>query len=324
MPLRPPYTCPRCGYETPKRPHMRYHFYATKKTCQGIVNTLELTDEIKHHVLDNRIYHIKDEVKVMNQTINNYNTMNNIVAGMDVVDKITQYALYKHVGINAIEDTIASRYETTITQLQDNTFDVSTSKPDFMDIVHTVTSARDFRDNELLLENLNCIYDAKRKRVQVYSGVRWESQVDGITWLAGNIVAEYLEAYEMFLIRKLYGGGPVLQGTEVTAINKCIRDYYTFIACFEIQPYACVKHTDEFDEDAANEILTKYTKLYEEVAEALSNSYVKSIHKQMLDIVKSNSQNNVIDLDKSIINLVNVQPDFKRILFQARGILMEN
>ena len=57
QPLRPPYLCPRCGYNTPKKPHMRYHFYATKKPCQGIVRLIELTEEIKQTILDHRVYH---------------------------------------------------------------------------------------------------------------------------------------------------------------------------------------------------------------------------------------------------------------------------
>lgn len=63
MPPRVPYECPRCGYKTTKRPHMRYHFYNTTKTCQGIVSNIEVTEEIKQHVLDHRVYHQQNAKK---------------------------------------------------------------------------------------------------------------------------------------------------------------------------------------------------------------------------------------------------------------------
>jgi hypothetical protein len=60
MPKKPNYQCPRCGYETHQRGHMNSHFYNTKKSCPAIKNPIDLTDEIKEYILDNRIYHQRD------------------------------------------------------------------------------------------------------------------------------------------------------------------------------------------------------------------------------------------------------------------------
>lgn len=52
----PPYCCPRCNYQTPKKTYMDKHFYQTKKTCPGHMNNIELTEDIKQFILTNRIY----------------------------------------------------------------------------------------------------------------------------------------------------------------------------------------------------------------------------------------------------------------------------
>lgn len=43
---------------------MLSHFYKTKKSCPAIKNTIDLTDEIKEYIIDNRIY-------CQRETINN-------------------------------------------------------------------------------------------------------------------------------------------------------------------------------------------------------------------------------------------------------------
>lgn len=54
---RDPYTCPRCGYETPKRDRAFNHLYNLKKPCPASRCNIPLTEAVKQFVLDNRIYH---------------------------------------------------------------------------------------------------------------------------------------------------------------------------------------------------------------------------------------------------------------------------
>jgi hypothetical protein len=52
----PPYTCPRCGYDTHSKSGMRNHLYKKLKACPAIREQLQLTDEVKEYILDNRVY----------------------------------------------------------------------------------------------------------------------------------------------------------------------------------------------------------------------------------------------------------------------------
>lgn len=66
---KPPYECIRCGYKTNDKYLMRRHFYDKKKTCQGIVNNIELTDDIKECILENRKYKMPLENEKLNKQI---------------------------------------------------------------------------------------------------------------------------------------------------------------------------------------------------------------------------------------------------------------
>lgn len=57
--IKQPYTCPCCGYETRNKSHMQIHLFDLKKPCPQLVRKLELTDEIKQHIMRNRIYIIE-------------------------------------------------------------------------------------------------------------------------------------------------------------------------------------------------------------------------------------------------------------------------
>lgn len=73
MPIRPDYTCPRCGYKTDRKSSMEYHLVKAKNTCPILENDIELTDDIKNYILTNRIYkfHHPNNEKVTGKKITN-------------------------------------------------------------------------------------------------------------------------------------------------------------------------------------------------------------------------------------------------------------
>jgi len=328
-----PYSCPRCGYSSILRGNINQHFYKKKKACPATANDIELTDTIKDYVLNNRIYKIKDEAKIITQTINYNNTMNNYVSGMDVVDKITRLANHKQIEILDFEDKLEAKYEKCVERLENDSFkyDYNLEPSDFMLIVDNLTKAiRGAQRNEFL-EELNVVYDAKRKRINVYSG-KWEEYLvaNGIAYLVNTIIDYYLESYEIYLMRKIAKSDSI---SQVSALMKSLRGYYQFIACFEIQPFCkgkCDnqilynKDTPEYDMDpdidGGFEVANRFSAMYNEIYGGLTNTLRKSKQAEMLDIIKSNSKNNLAELDKDIIDLVNIDFAFKQGLFE-RGMI---
>ena len=69
-----PYTCIRCGYNTVDKFLMRRHLFERKNVCPGQVNMIQMTDEIRQCILDNKVYIIethKIQKQIVNQTIIN-------------------------------------------------------------------------------------------------------------------------------------------------------------------------------------------------------------------------------------------------------------
>jgi hypothetical protein len=315
--MQVPYECPRCNYKTPKKSSIKTHFIR-QKSCPAVVNNINLTEEIKECVLENRVYKVKDETKTIVQNINYNNTMINFVGNMDAVEKIMRVAQYQQVGINSFDNTCEQTYEAVVNKMDIGTFDLYNSKPDFMEIVNRLTSARDnSKDRRLKLENLNCLYDIKRKRLRVYDGT-WDDHLDnsGLEFIANTIVDRYLEAYEIYIIKNIYGD-VVLTGLEASEARECLKDYYKFIACFDIKPYATEKALQDsyFDEVVREQIYKDLGEMYDQINDSMTKTYFKDIHKQMMDIIKSNTYISIAELDKAIIGIVNVQSDFKQLLF---------
>jgi len=94
MSQKPLYECIRCGYKTAHKSSMRNHLYKNKKPCPAVKNKLDLTDEIKEEIMNNRIYEIKVEPKhspVFNQ---------NLVIDMENIEKIR--TILEHNGKNLL------------------------------------------------------------------------------------------------------------------------------------------------------------------------------------------------------------------------------
>jgi hypothetical protein len=62
MPKKIKYGCIRCGYETNSKAHMYKHLFLKLSPCPQTLNIIELTDEIKQHIIDNRIYIIPEKI----------------------------------------------------------------------------------------------------------------------------------------------------------------------------------------------------------------------------------------------------------------------
>jgi len=54
--MNPQYTCPRCGYKTKNKTKMYRHLYEKQKVCAGCVSNIELTEDVKECILENRVY----------------------------------------------------------------------------------------------------------------------------------------------------------------------------------------------------------------------------------------------------------------------------
>ena len=316
------YQCPRCGYQTCQKGHMRSHLYNTKKPCPSSKNDIELTDEIKNYILDNRVYNMtKTEITptTVHNTINNFHVINALISNMDPLEKLTKYIDYKNLEITDIDDHLEETFVLKSKRLEGNKLKhFSLSIPDMLEVVDGVTSM-------CQVENFNIIYDEKLNKLKLFSCGNWKSHLidSGIKELIEKIQACYLNYYECYLIRKITSGTP----HEKKQAEEHLEQYYKFIACFDITPYATDKTNNQilynadddkyhikvdpsnFDEYSLQDFwMSKYKKIKDTITMQEHNKVTRNVK----DIIKRNSRNNVVELNKKMMELFQMDESFKK------------
>ena len=310
-----PYTCPRCGYTSEQRSHMNKHLYQVKKPCPGSKATIELTDTIKQHILDNRVYHIpkQPKQKIINQTINNYNTMNNFINNIDVIEKLTKYMEHKNQELISFDDAIDSRFSARVQQLDhtsDHSEHVELVKEDLLKVIDAVSNICTQLPK---MESFNMLYDAKMNRLKFYDNGEWTEQLilSGIQFMLKAIQDSYLEQYEFYLIRK------IIADPSMMVRQRCrnlLEEYYKFIGALQVEPAVKTVESDGEILDTSStstETCEEFRTLYNKQRTSVSQRECNTLKKDILDIIKGNSKRNISELNKCVLDLFQMDDAFK-------------
>lgn len=305
-----PYTCVRCGYETYLKDDIRKHMYKRKKPCPCTVTTIEITDEIKEWILENRIYSIPKEKPVtITQTINNYNTINNMIISMAPMDKITKLCKIQNLHIKNLEYSIGDHFDKKNEKMLEPTeLDAfyQIGKDDIHDAIDKVTRCKrnDFSD-------FCIIFDSKLNRLMVRNESKWmEMSVSkGIKYIINLLKEFHLDNYEVFLVR--YIEKSAMNTRMVQKGEELLKEYYSFIACFELLPYVNTCSSSFIDGKTKEEIEDNYLPKYNKVMDTTSISKQKQFKSQVLETIKKNGKSNIADLNAYLLNLIQVDQEFK-------------
>lgn len=308
------YICPRCGYQTYYKSHIKDHLFGKKKLCPTSLHMIELTDEIKSHVLNFKVYHVPKSTSNQ-QTINNYNIMNNILSKMDVVDKINKYIEYKNIDLVDFEDKIEDKYAVSIAKLDNHKYNnFSLEKDDFLNIVDTLTTIVDVGD-------CNIIYHDILKKILVREDGKWVDMLldRGEDYIVNKIQLSYLDSYEAYLIRKMFSNDQnscfIRQQTK-----EHIQNYYKFISCFNCEPYVKNKSDnvllgEEFYSETYD-IEEELLHIYNNVQKHLRLYESNKIRREVIDIIKRNTKKSIVELNRKMMELFNMDEDFKTKVLQ--------
>ena len=311
---------------------MRRHLYENKKIYPSLQNNVEVTDDIKEYILANRIYNIPLPIKesqtqpqptpqqIINQTINHYHQINNVVSNMDVIDKINRYTDYKNIEIIDLEDRIEDQYHKQIKRLEHGKV-TSTFRLDYQNIMEVIDSVTCIKD----IDTLNVLYDEVLNKLKLYFSGEWRNVLleAGIKQIIEKIQVCYLDHYECFLIRRYNDSS--FQWQLKTQIKEHIEDYYKFLSIFEITPYVYQKTNNEIlysmedpryhntdTSDDKHSIEDEWYPRYIAIKNKLSISEVNKVKKEVHNIVKRNSKASVIDLNKKMMEIIQMDEEFKK------------
>lgn len=320
---RDKYTCPCCGFCTENKSHMYIHLYKLKKPCPCTKAKIELTEEVKQDILKNRIYHPPKEDKpaTINQTINNYNTVNNFIGNLDTMYKLNKYIDYKKIDLVDFSQSVEDKYANTTQLLEENKTKISLKQDDFLEIVNSVSNITD-------IEKFNLLYDSKSNKVKLYEEGEWQEFIatNGIKKIVETIKDSYLDSYELYLIRNMKCQTLTLHKRSKFRDN--LEEYYRFLIAFDLEPYCKDKNNyeilyniddekhDTFVESSnveAYSIEEECCKIYRNMKESRKNiSQCNKIVKEIKDIIKRNTQVNASEINKRVLDLFSSDPLFKK------------
>jgi hypothetical protein len=150
---------------------MRKHFYELKNPCSDETG-IELTDEIKEHVLKNQKYvpPKQEKSKIVNQTVTTYNFFNNLVTQLDFGQKIDLLMDHQKQKLIDFEDGLSNRFETRIQKLENDQYPNGyyLDEDGFLKIIDGVTKID--KDS---LQMFNILFDKTVRRLKLYSCGDW-------------------------------------------------------------------------------------------------------------------------------------------------------
>lgn len=237
----PPYTCPRCGFSTDKKDRISYHLFKMKRQCPALVAVLDLTDDIKKFVMDNRIY--REQVpQVIKTFVTNYNQINNfnaVISNMDDVKKLERYMTYKGEKIAGFASSIRLKYSKRAKEYAKDTLD-NVELFEEEGLVNVVDDATVKCDTNMSSHNV--IYDGRNDELKIYDGYSWENMgVDqGIRQYVRVIKEYFLDEYERYLLRSMKSTHNL---RKRVLFKEMLESYYRFIGCFKLDPY-CKERSD--------------------------------------------------------------------------------
>lgn len=309
------FQCICCGYTTSKKSSMKDHLYKKKIPCPKSVNDIELSEEIKEYILTNRVYHLPSKQQlhpqpttIINQQINNYNQINNFISSMDFEEKLMKFLKHKGLSISDFEDKVDDTYASHVEKLEENKVrNYQLNIHNLLEVFDNMTSLNEYA------ENLNVYYDQVSNKLKIFQNGKWRSfLIDvGLHFMISVIQENYLNYYECYLIRKELASQGIVQDL--------IEDYYHFLACFHAFPFAYNKSNGDVlngNEDDNYDITDKWSNVYMRIRDDMKPGESNKVKKQLSDIIKHNTQSNIKDLNKMIMDMLHIDPDFKAAMLE--------
>jgi hypothetical protein len=327
MKKRVPYTCIRCGYHSSQKNDMRKHLYQKKIQCQKLVNDIILSDEIKESILLDRIYHLPKvtEQQVMNQTINNYNTMNNFLNGIEPMKKLGEYLKYTNTNTIPFERSIELMYEKQRLKLEKGQGYHHMDTDHLFEVIDSLTGVESKN-----MEDFNFFFDHEVNRLNMFESGEWKELyvTSGLKKVINMIQDYFWHTYECYLIKKIQ---TTLNFIEKQKFRELLVEYYSFLASLDVDPY--VKDTpnnkinytgddDEFwtapsvNDVEAYSLSHEFMKLYNQTRDDMTMRKREKLKQDLKDLLKRNSKRNAQELNKVIMSLINVDTEFKQDMLQ--------
>jgi hypothetical protein len=244
------------------------HLFAKNKPCSATRSSIVLTEQIKKHIMENRIYRQEDTSE-----------------DMDPVTKLTLYSQSKNIKLISIDTYLKEMFAKRSHKLAtDKMIDFSMNFDDMMEIVDAVTT--------MCVEKICIVYDEQLNKLKFFTCGEWKSRLfdGGVKYLMRKIQEHYFDHYESYLLRKIANGSSPF---DKVVVSEHLETYYKFIACFDVPPFVATTNDTQ--------ILSIQDTWYPKYKQANTTmTECNKILNAVKDVIKRNSRNNVIELGKAM------------------------
>lgn len=316
------YECCRCGYTTNRKADMDKHLNRLLKVCSALSNDIELTEEIKDIILSRCRYQIPitpavpteiiDKEKGRNVIFNNYGVLNNHVVQMETTEKLNSTLLYNGQTQQDYESTLETCFEQNIKRLEDRSFRSAyvMDKINLLDCFNKATMAGGD------VAKFSFFHDKKTDKIKMYRCGKWETYIPeiGLLVLIGLMKSYFFNDYEMYLIRNLHD--PASKVNRFI-LREHLEIYYQFLGFFNEKP-AIGNQCDndvlgfQIKENRDDWLNETYSKVYQEIVEKIKTTEKNSIRTRLLRIIVSNTNQNIIELNNTLMDILKIDPDYRQ------------
>jgi hypothetical protein len=234
---------------------------------------------------------------------------------MDTIEKLTKYTDFKKIDIIGFDQSIEEKFTKTAQKLENNEYKYGfhLKNDDFLDIINDVSIAC----NAKSMEEFNMHYDNRFNRIKIFEEGMWEEFLlsQGIKRIICTVQEHFLNFYELYLVRNMYESA----NYKKQEWRELLDEFYTFIGCFDVEPSVKGKSDNEImgiGSEDSYEISDTYMQMYQKIQDATTTLEVKNTKKEVVDIIKRNTIRNVDEMNKKVVELFNMDEDFKKILLQ--------
>jgi hypothetical protein len=309
------YICPRCAYQTSNKTHMHKHFTGLKKVCAATQADVELTEEVKEYVLANRVYRAPPPPPTVASVINNNLMINNYIASLDTMSKLDMVMDQTSLRLKGLEQHLDRKFERTRERLGSRPrLGLELDSQELLNTIDTVSRTCD------CLSEFNLMLDSKNNKLRVYEG-QWENYMldKGMAHLVLRIQEYYWDSYEEYLIHNIFHRPGGMQ--EAQRCTELLKEYYQFLACFQVNPYVNEKSDAELglgDDDECYDTSDGLMEMYHKIRDDTKAGEIKARKKKVVDILKRGTASNIESLNSKVLELFNMDAAFKdRILAGA-------
>jgi hypothetical protein len=294
---------------------MHKHLFVLKKVCPATHQDIDLTDEIKQYILNNRVYHSPKQTQqqVIIQQINNNQQIINYIAKLDTRSKLDTFLEHTQTNLLPFEVQIEEQYKEQIDKCDDietrlESFSIKT--PDILEILNTLTSSTN-------ADTLNVIYDKTPNKLSIYGDGEWDTCVfeQGVKKLIDKVREGFLDDYELLLLNKL-DTDPFAR--ERQRAKEHLQEYYRFLESFETNPIILEYNRLVGEkQDIVHDFNEKYYGMYDNIKKNMKLAKAKELRKDVYNMIKNNCNASVNDLNKKMMDIICTDEEFKSKVMQT-------